>query len=133
MKAFTATLALLLVVPVFASAQKGEEHQYHGQGYLFVAGAISRAHIELAGSSSNSLQFGGGGEWLAGHGLGVGGELLNSTQSGGGATLHTWIGSINMSYHFGSSRKNRQVEPFVDWGLHLLLRVQHRIPPRKWR
>jgi hypothetical protein len=46
----------------------------------------------------------------------LGGELLNSTQSWGGFTLGTWIGSVNVSYHFRSSTKNRKVEPFVTGG-----------------
>jgi hypothetical protein len=49
-------------------------------------------------------------------GLGFGGELLSSTQSWEGATLETWIGSVNVSYHFGSSTKKRKLEPFVTSG-----------------
>ena len=106
MKKLSVAVALLLLVPMLASAQNAD-HQYRGQGYLFFAGA---------GSSTASLQFGGGGEWLADDGLGLGGELLRSTQSWEGATLDTWIGSANLSYHFGSSRKNRKLEPFVTGG-----------------
>jgi hypothetical protein len=101
------------------------DHQYHGQGYWFFAGAESGAGSFQSGSTttslpsgsvSNSLQFGGGGEFLVAKGLGFGGELLSSTQSWEGATLDTWIGSVNVSYHFGSSTKKRKVEPFVTGG-----------------
>lgn len=118
------TAALILAVPFLASAQDGD-HQYHGQGYLFFAGARSGTGSFQSGSSttslesgsvSNSLQFGGGGEFLVGKGLGFGGELLSSTQSWEGATLGTWIGSLNVSYHFGSSTKKRKLEPFVTGG-----------------
>jgi hypothetical protein len=126
MRKLIATAAILLAVPVLVLAQDAD-HQYHGQGYLFFAGAPSSPGFGVAGSSFGSpqygvggsttaLQFGGGGEWLAGHGVGLGGELLNSTQSWEGATLGTWIGSVNASYHFGASRKNREVEPFVTGG-----------------
>ena len=94
------------MIPVLASAQDAD-HQYRGQGYLLFAGA---------GSTTPSYQFGGGGKVLADKGLGFGGELLSSTQWWEGATLETWVGSANLSYHFGSSRKNRKLEPFVTGG-----------------
>ncbi len=114
MKKLIARAALLLLVPMLASAQDAN-HQYHGQGYFFYAGAASSARIGVL-SSSNSPQFGGGGEYLVDKGLGFGGELLRSTQSFEGATLDSWIGSVNVSYHFGSSTKKRKLEPFVTGG-----------------
>ncbi len=68
------------------------------------------------GASTNAHQFGVGGEWLVDKGAGLGGEILSSTQPFEGASLETWIGSINMSYHFGSSTKKRRAEPFVTGG-----------------
>jgi hypothetical protein len=124
MKTLIATVALLLMVPALASAQDAD-HQYHGQGYWFFAGARSGTGSFQSGSSTTSLpswsttasrQYGGGGEFLVDKGLGFGGELLSSTQSWEGATLGTWIGSVNVSYHFGSSTKKRKLEPFVTGG-----------------
>jgi hypothetical protein len=124
MKKLIARAALLLLVPTLASAQDAD-HGYHGEGYLFCAGASSGTASFQSGSSttslrsgsvSNSPQFGGGGEFLVGKGLGFGSELLRSTQSWEGATLGTWIGSVNVSYHFGSSTKKRKLEPFVTGG-----------------
>jgi hypothetical protein len=124
MKKLIVRAALLLLVPMLASAQD-VDHQYHGQGYWFFAGAgsgtgsfqsgLSTTSLP-SGSVSNSPQFGGGGEYLVAKGLGFGGELLSSTQSFEGASLSTWVGSINVSYHFGSSTKMRKVEPFVTGG-----------------
>jgi hypothetical protein len=129
MKKLIARAALLLLAPVFATAQDAD-HQYHGQGYMFFAGAESSPCFATGGSNSCSsleragsttaLQFGGGGEFLVDKGLGFGGELLSSTQSWEGATLETWIGSINASYHFGSSTKKRKLEPFVTGGYTFL-------------
>jgi len=109
---------------MLASGQE-VDHQYHGQGYWFLAGPSSGAGSFQSGSSStplrpgsvsNSPQWGGGGEFLVAKGFGFGGELLDSTQSWEGAGLETWIGSVNVSYHFGSSTKKRKVEPFVTGG-----------------
>ena len=116
MKRLIAAAVLLVAVPVCAPAQESD-HLSHGQGYAFLGGAWSRSQTGR-GESSNSFQFGGGGEWLSGHGVGLGGEYLKSAQSlNGGYYLDTRIGSANVSYHFGPSRKSRQVEPFVTGGL----------------
>ena len=123
MRRVIAIAALLVAAPMLASPQD-VDHQYHGQGYCFFAGAGTGAGSFQSGTSTTPLrqgspapyQFGGGGEVLAGKGLGFGGELLSSTQLWEGATLGTWIGSVNVSYHFGSSRNNRKVEPFVTGG-----------------
>ena len=124
MKKLIAMAALLLLVPMLASAQNADQ-QYHGQGYGFFAGAASGGVSFQSGSSTTSLpsgsvknlpQFGGGGEFLVDKGLGFGGELLRSTQSWEGGTFGTWIGSVNVSYHFGSSTKKRKLEPFVTGG-----------------
>jgi hypothetical protein len=109
---------------MLASAQDAD-HVYHGEGYFFYAGAASGTASFQSGSSTTSLQsgsstasrqYGGGGECLVNKGLGLGGELLRSTQSWEGATLDTWIGSANVYYHFGDSTKNRKWEPFVTGG-----------------
>ena len=124
MKKLIARAALLLLVPMLASAQDAD-HQYHGEGYWFFAGERSGTASFQSGSSttslrsgsvSNSPQFGGGGEGFVYKGLGLGGELLRSTQSWEGSTLDTWIGSVNVSYHTRPSTKNRRLEPFVTGG-----------------
>ena len=124
MKKLIAAVALLLTVPALGSAQIAD-HQYHGEGYWFFAGATSGTASFQSGSSttslrsgsvSNSPQFGGGGEGFVYKGLGLGGEFLRSTQSWEGSTLDTWIGSVNVSYHTRPSTKNRRLEPFVTGG-----------------
>jgi hypothetical protein len=98
MKKLNATAALLLVVPMLASAQNAD-HQYHGQGYLFIAGGTTGP----AG--------GGGGEGVDNKGIGVGGEFVKAASPFG-----EFIGSANVYYHFGPSTKNRKLEPFVTGG-----------------
>src|SRR5208337_2662052 len=106
MKKLIARAALLLLVPMLASAQDAD-HQYNRQGYLFVA----------AGPTSPlTVHFGGGGEGFVYKGLGLGGELERSTQFWEGASLGTWIGSADVSYHFWPSTKNRKLEPYVIGG-----------------
>jgi len=116
------TAVLFFGVSMLAVAQD-VDHPYHGQGYFFLAQALASPSFETGGAAptglsgnSNAHQFGGGGEWLVDKGVGLGGEILSSTQSFEGASLNTWIGSINVSYHFGSSTKKRKVEPFVTGG-----------------
>jgi hypothetical protein len=106
MKKLIATAGLLLVVPMLASAQNAD-HQYNGQGYLFFAeGATGPA----------TFHFGGGGEGFVYKGLGLGAELEHSAGWSSGTSLGTWIGSADVSYHFGASTKNRKLEPFVTGG-----------------
>jgi hypothetical protein len=118
MKELIAAAVLWSMVPVFATAQNTGQ-RYRGQGYLFFAGAPSRGFDPSAvvpRGADTALQFGGGGEWLIAHGVGLGGEYLGSWQSWEGTSLDTRIGSINMSYHFGARKENRKVEPFVTGG-----------------
>jgi Outer membrane protein beta-barrel domain len=118
MKKLIATAALLVVVPVLASAQNTGQ-RYRGQGYFFFAAAPSHAfdpNAIVTAPTDTALQFGGGGEWLIGHGVGLGGEYFNSRQSLQGGPLDTRIGSIDVSYHFGPSTDSRNVEPFVTGG-----------------
>ncbi|HXX23580.1 MAG TPA: hypothetical protein VEO19_10560 [Terriglobia bacterium] len=122
MRRLIATVALLLALPILGAAQDAD-HDYHGQGYAFLAFAPAHLSLAVPGSatvglaaSTNAHQFGWGGEFLAYKGVGIGGELLSSTQPFEGSSLETWIGSVNVSYHFGSSRKKRVAEPFVTGG-----------------
>ena len=111
MRRLIATAALLLALPILASAQDAD-HDYHAQWYAFLAGAPAHLSLAVPGSapvglsaSTTAHQFGWGGEFLAYKGVGLGGELLSSTQPFEGGSLETRIGSFNMSYHFGASRK----------------------------
>jgi len=122
MRRWIAATALGLALPLAVSGQE-VDRPYHGQGYFIFAAAPARVSFATGGSApvslqsnANAHQLGGGGEFLAGAGVGFGGELFNSTQLWQGASLNTWIGSIDVSYHFGSSRKKRRVEPFVTGG-----------------
>jgi hypothetical protein len=94
-----AMAGLLLTVPMFALAQNAD-HQYHVEGYLFVA---DEATVGPAG--------GGGGEGLFSNGLGLGGEYVKAASPFG-----EHIASANISYHFGPSTKKRKLEPFVTGG-----------------
>ena len=107
-------MALLALLPALASAQ-GPRRRSGGRGYLFLAGAPSLGSA-LGTPGGGSLQFGGGAEWLIG-GVGFGGELFRSMQSGqGGASSKTWVGSADVSYHFRASGEGRRVEPFLSGG-----------------
>jgi hypothetical protein len=104
MKELVATVALLLYVPLLALAQNAD-HSYHGEGYLFYGEGAS---------NTPASQWGGGGEWLVIKGLGLGGELEYSTQFSNGVPM--WIGSTNVSYHYGPTPKSSKVEVFVTGG-----------------
>jgi len=116
------TAALLCAFPVLARAQNPDS-QYHWQAYFIpFADAPAKLSLQIAGSApkelptnTNAHQFGAGGELLD-NGVGVGGEILSSTQPFEGSSLRTWIGSVDLSYHFGASTKRRKVEPFLTGG-----------------
>ncbi len=104
MKKLMATAALLLVVPMFASAQN-TEHKYHGEGYVFIG----------LGSGTDNPAFehvGGGGEVLLLKGLGVSGELGAMGRPGEGVGVF----SIDPSYHFLHAFSNSKIVPFVEGG-----------------
>jgi hypothetical protein len=107
MKKLTATVAWSLLAPLLASAQNAG-HQYYGQAYLLLG---------VGASSPASFQLGGGGELLVIKGLGLGGELEHSWQSTG---VPMWIGSTNVSYHYGPTPKSAKVEAFVTGGYTFL-------------
>lgn len=112
MKNLIAATALLFLAPGWALGQSADRPP-RGQGYFFFAEARTRASF---GASSTLPQIGGGGEWISGHGLGLGGEYLRTAQSWEGTSLDTRIGSIDISYHFRPSRKSPKLEPFVTGG-----------------
>src|SRR5260370_37263640 len=99
MKKLIATAALLLLFPMFSSAQNAD-HQYRGQGYVFVAPTTNDA----------SVTTGFGGDAFVYRGLGLGADLAYANHDNGRG-----VGSANASYHFLHSAKYT-VEPFVTGG-----------------
>lgn len=110
MKKLIATAALLLVLPMFASAQNAN-HQYRGQGYLFFAPGVAESGF----GSRGIVHIGGGGEGLIYKSFGLGAELGDMFPW---SNFYDWlaVGSLNMSYHFSPRTKSRKLEPFVAGG-----------------
>jgi len=119
MKKLIATAALLLALPMFASAQTSE-HCW-AQGYLFFApGVVWNRHETGVGSAT--VHLGGGGEGFIYRGLGVGAEigymaLWSRFNDGPG------VGSVNASYHFHHRATAGSIEPFVTAGYTLFFRA----------
>lgn len=127
MKKIISTAIVFLAFPMLASGQNNGQ-RYLSQGYFFLAVAPSHASFAFpayggVAGKDTALQFGGGGEFLIGHGVGLGGELLRSTQTWLGTTIGTTVGSIDASYHFGPSTDSRKVEPFVTGGYTFFYRA----------
>ncbi len=118
MNKIIATVALLLMVPAWASAQN-PDHQYRDQGYVFIGeGSVHSSDNGLHGNA----QAGAGAEVLLIRGFGVGGELgvMGTPGHGGG------IVSIDPSYRF--LRKSKLV-PFVEGGYSRAFGRNDTIPP----
>ena len=113
MKKLIAAAVLLLMVPTLASAQNAE-HPYRGQGYLFFGFGTG------TGVSYHPLveQVGFGGEGFLYKGLGVGAEAAYA--SWGGYYNTAWIGSGDVSYHFGRHAATFRVDPFVLGGVSIV-------------
>jgi hypothetical protein len=104
MKKLIATAVLLLWVPMLALAQNAD-HQYRGQGYIFLG----------MGSGTDNPSFehvGGGGEVLLFRGIGLGGELgaMGRPAEGEG------VFSVGPSYHFLHASHKSKIDPFVQGG-----------------
>jgi hypothetical protein len=99
MKKLIASAILLLVSPLFASAQNAD-HPYHVEGYLLAA---DEAKVGPAG--------GGGVEGLSSDGFGLGGEYVKAA-----SPFDENLVSVNLFYHFGASKNHRKFEPFVTGG-----------------
>jgi hypothetical protein len=110
MKRLVATTTLLLMIPIFASAQ-GEAHPYRGQGYGFFA-------LGTGLNDSHPLveQLGFGGEGFLYKGLGFGGEAVWSHYSFLGYDRPAWIGSVDGSYHFRRHAPRGGIDPFLVGG-----------------
>lgn len=113
MKQLTATIVWLLIVPALAWGQDAD-HPYRGQGY-FVFGVGPSI-----GGPVNPVvkQVGGGGEGFLYKGLGVGAEVQYAS-GGNYAFSKAWIGSADVSYHFGRHAV-RGLDPFVLGGLSVV-------------
>lgn len=110
MKKHIATTALILMIPLCASAQ-GADHLYRGQGYGF--GAFGTG---LDYSHSLVEQMGFGGEGFLYKGLGFGGEAVWSHFGPSGPNHTAWIGSLDGSYHFRRHAPRGGVDPFLVGG-----------------
>jgi hypothetical protein len=105
MKRLIATVGLLLVVSMLASAQN-TDHEYRGQGYLFFGLGITPRPSCLGCGVIKHIGFGG--EGFLYKGFGVGAEVGYAHWG-----PDAWIGSGDMSYHFRRSAARRRVDPFV--------------------
>jgi len=106
-KELTATVALLLMASALAPAQD-VDHQYRGQGYVFIGQGTYSDDYGL----HRIDHVGGGDEVLLFKGLGVGSELGAMGRPGDGVGLF----SIDPSYHFRPSSNKSKLVPFVDAG-----------------
>ena len=108
MKRLIATAALLLVVPMLASAQTAD--QTHGQGYVFFGLGTS------VGGRSYQVpavkQVGLGGERFLYEGLGLGADV-GYARWGGGYESEALIASGDVSYHFRRHAARGGVDPFL--------------------
>ena len=125
MKKFIATLALLLMVPGFASAQKSEDPHYRGEGYFFFGvgpGIIACTGVFTCGPTTRQVvkHVGFGGQGFLHKGLGLGMELGYARWWADGE--EAGIGSVNLSYHLRRTAAHTRVEPFVLWGYTLMFR-----------
>ena len=116
MKRLIATTALLFMVPALALTQH-EDHPYRGQGYFFFGlgtGTVGGYHPVFD-------QVGFGGEGFLYKGLGVGAEAAYATWAGPveGYRHQTWIGSVDVSYHYRRRAARGAVDPFLLGGFSL--------------
>jgi hypothetical protein len=108
MRELIATAALLLIAPAWASAQN-TDHQYRGDGYLFVGEGTYPVGPALYGVS----YAGGGGEVLLLKGLGVDSEVGVMGRPG------VWgegFFSVDPSYHFLRASSKSKLVPFLEAG-----------------
>jgi hypothetical protein len=107
MKKLIVFTACLLLVPAMASGQAAHS-KYLAQGYLFLGLGEGNGHFMLHG--------GGGGEAFLYKGLGLGAEADYGHGKGAGWGNSMWIGSGNLTYHFGRKGARGKADPFVAVG-----------------
>jgi hypothetical protein len=108
MRRLVITSAILLVLPVYAAAQKENPH-YSGQAYLDLGFGTG-----TGAPPTNPLfvHFGGGAEGFLYEGIGIGAEAGIANYSEWGIRPSAVVVSGDVSYHFGR-RKARGVDPFM--------------------
>jgi hypothetical protein len=114
MKKLMATAALLLLVPMLASAQNADES--YAEGYFFVAPILAGPGSAVEHRGGVSTGFGG--NVVAYKGLGFGSEVVYA-HGNGNSSVGT--ASLDFTYHFLSkpnhSKPNqRNLEPFASVG-----------------
>lgn len=122
MKNLIAAGALLLLLPMLASAQEAD-HQYHGQGYGFYGIGTSLAYPSYPFNGSIIQQGGFGGEGFFSKGLGLGGEV--AYVNWGGFGNQAWLPSVDMSYHILGNRARARVDPFALGGVSVYVPTMH--------
>jgi len=118
MKKLIARAALLLLVPMFASAQDADR-QYHGQGYGFFGLGTSMSYSFY---HPTVWQLGFGGEGFL-YKVGLGAEL--GYVHWGANENQAWMPSGDVSYHFRGNRARARVDPFVLGGATMYAPTSH--------
>jgi outer membrane protein with beta-barrel domain len=108
MKNSIAAAVLLFSAPLLVLAQQTSP-KYSAQGYL-VLGVGDGDHAR------STFHAGGGGEVFLYKGLGFGAEADYAHGSALGWANSMWIGSGNLTYHFGRKAKRGKADPFVALG-----------------
>lgn len=104
---------LLIAIPICASAQSAD-HPYRGQGYIFFGMGTGTG----VWYTPFIKQVGFGGEGFLYKGLGAGAEAAYA--SWGGSFQTAWIGSGDLSYHFGRHARRGRLDPFVLGGVSIV-------------
>ena len=102
--------AISLLLPVSGAAQ-GISPAYRGQGYLVLGMGTA-----TGGFSPFVLQAGGGGEFFAYKGFGMGAEA-GYAHWGRSPCCEAWIASGDLSYHFGRNPRRGKTDPFAVLGI----------------
>ena len=126
MKTLVSTALLLIALSLSAMAQTSNGSR--GQGYLFFAPGVAIHNRRLpppapGQTTRATVHIGGGGEGFVYKGLGVGAELGAVGPWSGFEDEAFGVGSVNLSYHFPPSGKERKLEPFVSLGYTLFFRA----------
>jgi|SRR5208282_4879021 len=107
MPKFLAVAALLLFAPALGMAQDAT-HPSRGQAYLLFGVAKTNAEGR---SFNTTMGFGGEGLISGVVGVGAEAELLSPVNMG--------AGSVDLSYHFVSTKRPSNLEPFAIGGLSI--------------
>jgi hypothetical protein len=131
MEKFAMTVALLLAVPLWVSAQDPDELYYRAEGYTFFAAGpaiLPPIPIKLITSPPPPRpvveHVGAGGEFFLSRRLALGPELGYAhwgpfDQEGG-------VGCVDALYHFGAESSGRRVDPFALAGYTLMFNRSYR-------